>query len=298
MYPWRFALGRLFYTPGMARLAKQGVVLTKAADDGAAGGLVEAVVSVFSNEDDGGEIVMPGAFLKSLQVKLPKIAATGHNWSAALGHTVEARELYPGDPKLPEAISGLGGLWVKGQFNLDIQAARDALSNLMKGDLDEFSIGYSIVKSRRVYAQDRDEQDYWAPSKLYLDELKLYEWCPVIAGMNPLTELISAKGRFPYGGAYGIDDLVTEAAEAQERVRQALGSHRKEGRILSAANVSRLDGYATSLDEIAGAIRQLVADSTPKTDEDGKAKAKTVPDSVAMEAMRLRRELFALTYAE
>ena len=45
----------------------------------AAEGIIEAVVSIFSNVDSANERVLPGAFAKSLKRKLPK-GVWSHDW--------------------------------------------------------------------------------------------------------------------------------------------------------------------------------------------------------------------------
>lgn len=145
-------------------------------------GIVEAIVSVFSNVDLGNERVMPGAFKKSLARKLPKVVWM-HQWWTTVGKTLEAEELLPGDPRLPESLKALGGLWVKGQFNLETQRGKEAFSDLEFGAVDEFSIGYRIAAWSRSASDD----------VLNLDELDLDEWSPVLVGMNQATALLGVK---------------------------------------------------------------------------------------------------------
>jgi HK97 family phage prohead protease len=201
------------------------------AEGGAPEGLVEAVVAVFSNVDAAREVITPGAFAKSLRAKLPK-GVWGHDWSQPVARTEEARELLPGDPLLPEGLRDLGGLYIKGRFNLGTQRGREAYSDLAFGIVDEFSIGYRVVRARRVTeAGDEVEEAPGAPVPVgapgekgvrYLDELALYEWSPVLVGMNPATALLAVKG------AAGAPDDPPELA--------ALDRALKEGRVLSAAN--------------------------------------------------------------
>lgn len=146
-------------------------------------GIIEAIVSVFNLIDRGKDIIRAGAFKKSLERKLPK-GVWMHNWASPIAKTLEAKELQAGDERLPSKIRHLGGLYIKGQFNLETQRGREAYSDLKFGTVDEFSIGYSVVKEQ------------W-DSKLQameLLELELFEWSPVLAGMNPATVLIDVKG--------------------------------------------------------------------------------------------------------
>jgi HK97 family phage prohead protease len=115
--------------------------------DGEAG-IIEAVVSVFSNVDSGKEKVMPGFFTKSIEKKLPK-GVWAHDWKQPIAKTLEAKELLPGDPQLPDSLKLLGGAYIKGQFNLDTQRGREAYSDIKFGIVDEFSIGYGVLKDNK-----------------------------------------------------------------------------------------------------------------------------------------------------
>jgi HK97 family phage prohead protease len=145
-------------------------------------GLIQAVVAVFSNVDSGNEQILPGFFTKSIARKLPK-GVWMHNWDQPIAKTIEARELLPGDPLLPASLKGLGGAYIKGQFNLDTQRGREAYSDIKFGIVDEFSIGYKVLKEsvdKNTGARQLIEGDW-------------KEWSPVLVGMNSETQLLSIK---------------------------------------------------------------------------------------------------------
>jgi len=152
----------------------------KVADDQT--GVIEAIVSVFSNVDLGNEKVMPGFFAKSIEKKLPK-GVWAHDWKQPIAKTLEAKELLPGDPQLPAALKTLGGAYIKGQFNLDTQRGREAYSDIKFGIVDEFSIGYSVLEDKK----DKES----GVRELIKGDWK--EWSPVLVGMNDQTALISIK---------------------------------------------------------------------------------------------------------
>ena len=124
----------------------------------------------------------PGFFKASLEKKLPK-GVWSHDWRQPVAKTLEARELDAGDPLLPPPISHLGGLYIKGQFNLETQAGRETWSNIKFGIVDEFSIGYKTIKS--AFNEDTET--------LELLEGELFEWSPVLVGANSQTQLLSVK---------------------------------------------------------------------------------------------------------
>jgi HK97 family phage prohead protease len=154
-------------------------------------GVIEAIVSVFGNLDSYKEVVRLGAFSESLERKLPK-GVWMHRWDQPVAKTLEARELAPGDPLLPEKLSALGGLYIRGQFNLETQRGKEAFSDVAFGTVDEFSIGYSVD----AYEYDKET------GVTTLTKVSLFEWSPVLVGANPATALISAKdfeGGWPQG---------------------------------------------------------------------------------------------------
>lgn len=143
---------------------------------------VEAIVSVFNNIDSGKERVLPGFFSESLTKRMP-IGVWMHDWKSPVSKTLEAKELLPGDERLPDGLKDLGGLYIKGQFFPDIPESQKAYLYLKKGIINEFSIGYEVV--RDSFDEESGVRD--------LIKGTLYEWSPVLVGMNPATQLLSVK---------------------------------------------------------------------------------------------------------
>jgi HK97 family phage prohead protease len=222
-------------------------------------GVVEALVSVFGNTDNANEVMIPGAFKASLERRKPK-GVWAHKWDTPIAKTLEAREVGPGEK------SSNGGLYIKGQFNLETQAGREAYSNIKFGIIDEFSIGYRVL--REAFPNDMGTRE--------LHEVELFEWSPVLVGMNPATELLSVKA--PASGdsinptneratfAYQAD-FVRDAIKAfanRAKVLQELRA--KEGRVISEANRERIRACIQaiqSLQPIAADLEGLLALSEP-----------------------------------
>lgn len=107
-------------------------------------GRFSGYASVFGEVDQGGDIVMPGAFKKSLAKK-------GRDG---------IRLLFQHDPKEPigvwnRVIEDGFGLWVEGQLLPGVQRA-DALRRLIEGGaLDGLSIGFRAVRATRDAAKHR-----------------------------------------------------------------------------------------------------------------------------------------------
>jgi phage head maturation protease len=153
-------------------------------------GVVESVVAVFGNKDEGGDIIHAGAFGKTLVEGGRKIRVLDHHnsWSSrdVVGKPLELREV--GREALPpETLArfpdATGGLFAKTQFALATQAGRETFSLLREGYIDEWSIGYDPIVA------DFDDEG----ATRNLRELRLWEYSPVIWGMNQGTATVSAK---------------------------------------------------------------------------------------------------------
>ena len=132
-------------------------------------GEILALVSVFNNVDRANEVVRPGAFKASLSKRMPK-GVLFHDWTKPVAKTIEAYETAE-------------GLVVKAKFNLETRDGAEAFSNLKGGYLDEFSIGYRVVKESFDKKQGIRN----------LEELELFEFSPVLVGANEATRLLSIK---------------------------------------------------------------------------------------------------------
>lgn len=156
-------------------------------------GVIEAIVSVTGNRDLQGDVIDPGAWKASIDTGImPRITAD-HRWNVQnnLGRTLEAEEWAPGDKRLPETLltRGYGGLWVKGQFNLEKQLAREVYSDLKGGFVSEFSVGFDVDKDADGKKCEEAKEDAF-----HIKSIKpWYEWSVVFMGANPETAPLSVK---------------------------------------------------------------------------------------------------------
>ena len=116
-------------------------------------GEFEGYGSVFGNIDAYGDVVMPNAFMKSLQNKKPAMLWQ-HDPHCPIGVWTECRE----DAK---------GLYVKGELNLETRLGKECYALLKQGALKGLSIGFNTVKS--LYDEETDvrqllEIDLWEVS--------------------------------------------------------------------------------------------------------------------------------------
>lgn len=148
-------------------------------------GIVEAIVSGAGNKDSVGDIVMPGAFTKSLAVRKPRVV-WGHDWNHPIGKVLEIHEISGADPRIPAKAKGqlTAALYVKVQFNLLSEKGREAFSMVaFFGEEQEWSIGYKTTKS---------QYDPMIKANR-LHEVELFEVSPVLHGANSLTGTVSVK---------------------------------------------------------------------------------------------------------
>ncbi len=148
-------------------------------------GIVECFVAGIGNKDSVGDVVISGAFAKSLTRRKPRVV-WGHNWNEPIGKVLEMYEVPNSDPRLPAKMkaAGIGGLYAKVQFNLNSEKGKEAFANVaFFGVEQEWSIGYKTLDA--VYDPNIKAN--------ILKEVELYEVSPVLHGANQLTGTISVK---------------------------------------------------------------------------------------------------------
>lgn len=165
------------------------------------GTVIEGYASLFGQTDQGGDIVMEGAYAKSLSV----LAAKGG----------KVRMLWQHDPARPigvwEDIREDGrGLWVKGRLLPEVAQAREAAALIAAGALDGLSIGF------RTIGAGRDQK-----GRRLLTEIELWEVSLVTFPMLPTARLVQGKGDVPGMDAPALAGLFAAAAQALRGAREA-----------------------------------------------------------------------------
>jgi len=153
-------------------------------------GELEGYVSVFGNVDQGGDVVLPGAFKKTLadwrgsKQPLPLIADHDLSTEGVIGSVRDAKE----DPV---------GLWVRAGFSSTAKA-QDIRTKMIEGHLKGMSFTYEAV--RHYMGQMAGK------SARFLQELRLFEATVTPFPMNGLA-LASAKAGSgkPYGNVTYAD---------------------------------------------------------------------------------------------
>jgi HK97 family phage prohead protease len=141
----------------------------KAVGDGSTGEF-EGYGSVFGVVDSYNEVVDKGAFLESLKkYGMPKLLLQ-HSTRSVGGIYTECRE----DER---------GLYVKGQLNLEVQAARETYSLLKQGALGGLSIGFQTL------AEQIDRES----GITHLQKVRLFEVSIVTFPANEAANVTSVK---------------------------------------------------------------------------------------------------------
>jgi uncharacterized protein len=136
-------------------------------------GVVQGYASLFGQKDQGGDVVLRGAYTASLA----RLAKAGRS----------VKMLWQHDPTQPigvwdEVREDAVGLRVKGRILEDVARGREALSLLAAGAIDGLSIGYRTLRAERDGKGQR-----------LLAELELWEVSLVTFPMLPEAR-VQAKG--------------------------------------------------------------------------------------------------------
>jgi len=144
-------------------------------------GTFEGMAAVYGNVDHGNDVIMPGAFTKTLKDHdgiVPILYQHNNNMPIGKGTLTDTAK----------------GLEIFGQLTMEVSKARESHA-LMKDDvLKGLSIGYSTVVSE--YDSDKDIR--------YLKELRLWEVSLVTFPMNPKAKVTAVKDMT-------IDELIEAA---------------------------------------------------------------------------------------
>lgn len=156
--------------------------------------VVQGYASLFGVRDQGGDVVLAGAYATSLKA----LGAGGRR----------VKMLWQHDPAQPigvwdEAREDATGLWVKGRILADVERGREAAALLAAGAIDGLSIGYRTLRAERDGKGQR-----------LLAELELWEVSLVTFPMLPEAR-VAGKGDAP-------DADWRALAQALEAARQSL----------------------------------------------------------------------------
>ena len=139
-------------------------------------GVIAGYASTYGGDPDRhGDVILPGAFAKSLQ----RHKATGEQpvmlWAHMQEQPIGRWDVVHGDAK---------GLYVEGTLNLRTEKGRQAFEHVKGGDVGGLSIGYVTPEGGRKYAGN---------GTFHLSELDLFEVSIVAVPANPAARITSVK---------------------------------------------------------------------------------------------------------
>ncbi|HQJ93078.1 MAG TPA: HK97 family phage prohead protease [Clostridia bacterium] len=190
--------------------------------------------SVFNNLDDGGDIIVKGAFAKTIRENFDRM-------KVFFWHGQDRHEAPIGKPL--EMVEDDFGLLVRAKIS-DTERGREVLQLLKDGVITEGSIGYQIVK------------DEWTKDGHIIREVKLMEVSFVPWGMNSATKVLAVKGK----NAEGKDN----SEPLEEKQPQTWGE------IYQIRNL--LESYGLMISSLRESIDEIVWNwGEPIPEDEGKA---------------------------
>ena len=197
-------------------------------DDEEEKGVFSGYGSIFGNKDLGNDVMMQGAFAKSIASKGPK----------------GVKLLYQHDAKEPigvfdEIIEDRKGLRVKGRLAMGTQKGREVYELMKMGAIDGLSIGYRVSPK----GADYDERG----KKRMLKEVDLMEISAVTFPMNTRARVQAVKGE------------QRTVREWEEAMRDACGLSRSESKVAANAVFKALDQREVGIEqkEVMSSIANL-----------------------------------------
>ncbi|AHM04740.1 GTA prohead protease [Roseibacterium elongatum DSM 19469] len=153
---------------------------------------IEGYASLFGAADQGGDVVEPGAYARSLTAER------------------RVKMLWQHDPREPIGIwdsvsEDARGLFVKGRLLDDVARAREAAALIEAGAIDGLSIGYRTV---RAHKNDKGQR--------LLSEVELWEVSLVTFPMLPEARVAAATA--PDAKASDLRDLATVFQDARRKL--------------------------------------------------------------------------------
>jgi HK97 family phage prohead protease len=146
-------------------------------------GIVEGYLNYIGNIDYGDDRTMPGAFKKTLSDSYARKTAQDldYLWPYLWNH--DYSQLPPGG--IFEASEDRKGLYIKTQFNLDIQMGRELYSSFKMGTMKKQSMGYRAIQVDWVKEDGRSIRN--------LLEVAVMEGSAVVFPMNDLAQVDTVK---------------------------------------------------------------------------------------------------------
>lgn len=233
-------------------------------------GIVEAIVSVTGVSDFHDDIIVEGAFKKTIGERGRKIKVLNHHNSYSvfdvLGLCMEMREI--GREELPDLLllqypDATGALVTVTQYLIDTPEGLGAFKRIEAGAIDQYSIGFRCLQYEWKKMED-------GRTVRLIKEVQLFEYSPVIWGANPATATVGTKSS---------DKKLTQLTDTAAALNEQAEGIVKAGRKISAANAKKLkaavEASQAALDSLLSVMQEagLAQDDTVEEEESDDAKS-------------------------
>jgi HK97 family phage prohead protease len=219
--------------------------------NGQPAGSFEGYAAAFNNIDDGGDRILPGAFVDTLA----QAKATNRMPKMLLNHGGLMRLTGPApDDLLPigkwsAMAEDTRGLESKGRLiNLDTESGKRIYGAMKEGELDSLSMGYKAVKFVRGTRAGEPKRT--------LSAVKLFEVSPVTFPMNKLAAITGVKGA----------GSIATIREFEDFLRDVGGYSAVQAKLIASSGFKSIEATRDAGDgqDLEGSIERLLGTLTGK----------------------------------
>lgn len=192
-------------------------------------GIVTHLISVYGVEDQGQDVAHKGMFTKTIKERGNRIRVLdSHNRASVKSVVGVPIQLYEvGRDELPPEVlqkypEANGGLMAETQYLMDTPEGKGVFIRIKNGAVSEFSFGYDTVQAdyEDVKIGNRTKK------RRHLREVRLWEYGPVIFGMNDAAISVDAKSD-SNGESTDDADTNTKQLEVMIESQKAIGRMRE-----------------------------------------------------------------------
>jgi phage head maturation protease len=289
-------------------------------------GVIEHIFAVLGNVDEGSDRLHLGSFAKTIAERGRKVRVLDHHNTdsimRAIGKPLAMRELSRSE--LPPDLlmmypTATGGVLAETQFLMDTPEGKGAFIRYKEGALDEWSFGYDALDVDYT----KEIIDGKEMSVRNIRTLKLYEYSPVLWGMNPATATLSAKSDKPSEGKpYGIfvngeQHCIYKIDADGERMGESLGCHDSEDeavaqmrammanekdadtsvdKAMDEDHMAGMEALMEHMEEMMGMMREMMGGKEPEKGEKAGRRVRRDKVELLRQLSEITREL--MTWAD
>jgi HK97 family phage prohead protease len=169
---------------------------------------ISGYASIFNYKDSDGDVMLPGAFARSIAQRGPNSATNG---KIALLNQHDMRNPLG---RITKLIEDEKGLYFEAEID-NIPEGDRLITQLKSGTINQFSIGFKYIKDQMHF--DRAQKTY------FIKDVDLFEISPVTLGANEATQFLGFKSAATQSDVlYELDMALKQLALADEYTIRAL----------------------------------------------------------------------------